>query len=53
VLANWATGAKLDPARVQGLLTAFASEQAGKICAAGAPRCDDCEVRFCKRLRYR
>jgi hypothetical protein len=53
VLAAWADRAGLDAARVLRLLTVFASDRLGKICVAGAPRCDACEVRFCKRLRYR
>ncbi len=53
VLGDWAAHAQVSPGYVRNLLTLFAAEQHGKICIAAAPRCDQCEVKFCKRLRYR
>jgi SAM-dependent methyltransferase len=52
-LAAWAQHAKVPVAEVRHLLDVFCSTDAGKICVAAAPRCDACDVRFCKRLRYR
>lgn len=53
ILADWAGRAGESAAAVGGLLQLFASEHRGKICVAAMPRCDACEVSFCKRLRYR
>ena len=53
VLVAWATHAGVTPDYVRNLLTLFGGEHHGKICLAGAPRCEQCEVKFCKRLRYR
>ncbi|MCK6370838.1 MAG: class I SAM-dependent methyltransferase [Gammaproteobacteria bacterium] len=52
-LTAWAGHAGVTPGEVRKLLTLFAGEEHGKICVAAAPRCEQCEVRFCKRLRYR
>ncbi len=52
-LAAWAPRAGVTPRYAENLLTVFASAPRGGICVAGAPRCDQCEVSFCKRLRYR
>ncbi|MBM4196399.1 MAG: class I SAM-dependent methyltransferase [Gammaproteobacteria bacterium] len=53
ILAQWCEKARVEAADAARLLNLFASDQGGKICVAGAPRCDNCAVRFCKRLRYR
>jgi SAM-dependent methyltransferase len=53
VVADWARHAGVGPREALNLLTAFASPALGKVCVAGAPRCDHCDVAFCKRLRYR
>jgi hypothetical protein len=53
VLATWASHAGVTAGEVRNLLTLFAGEQHAKVCVAGAPKCDQCEVKFCKRLRYR
>jgi SAM-dependent methyltransferase len=53
VLRDWAGHAGESPGDVENLLTLFASEHHGKVCNAGAPRCSECEVHICKRLRYR
>lgn len=53
VLQAWASRAGEDPQSVRQLLAVFAGEKLGNICNAGAPKCTECEVRFCKRLRYR
>jgi hypothetical protein len=37
---------------VEQLFRLFMSADHGDICGA-APKCTQCEVRFCKRLRYR
>jgi cyclopropane fatty-acyl-phospholipid synthase-like methyltransferase len=53
ILAAWAAHAGVAARQVENLLTIFASDQLGKVCVAGSPRCDQCAVSFCKRLRYR
>jgi len=53
LLAAWAREAGVDPREAANLLTAFASPALAKVCVAGAPRCDQCNVTYCKRLRYR
>jgi len=53
VLLAWAERGGLDPRDVARLVTVFGSEALGKVCVAAAPRCDRCDVAFCKRLRYR
>jgi hypothetical protein len=50
VLAAWAENAGEDPHYVENLIRVFASKDHGNICA-DIPKCDDCEVVFCKRLR--
>jgi SAM-dependent methyltransferase len=49
ILADWATGAGDDAV---SLLHQFASAEHADICAA-LPKCQECDVAFCKRLRYR
>jgi SAM-dependent methyltransferase len=53
VLQGWAKHAGESTRRVANLLTIFASDKLGNICNAGAPKCAECDVQFCKRLRYR
>ena len=48
LIAGWARGAGEDPVAVANLLTLFV----GDLCGA-LPKCGQCEVRVCKRLRYR
>ncbi len=52
LVAGFATRAGRDARYVDNLLRAFASEAHGNICTSAA-RCAECEVSFCKRLRYR
>jgi len=49
ILADWASNAGDDAV---SLLHQFASEAHSNLCAA-VPKCGECEVHFCKRLRYR
>ena len=49
ILADWAAGAGDD---ALSLLHQFASEAHSGLCGA-MPKCGECEVSFCKRLRYR
>jgi SAM-dependent methyltransferase len=53
VLEAWARHAGEAPGRVSTLLANFASEKLANVCNAGAPKCGECDVQFCKRLRYR
>jgi SAM-dependent methyltransferase len=53
VLQAWARRAGEDAVAVTALLGVFAGEKLGNICNAAAPKCTECDVRFCKRLRYR
>ena len=53
ILDAWSAHAGLDGGHVGDLLAIFAGERHANVCNAGAPRCDHCEVVFCKRLRYR
>ncbi len=52
-LAAWSAHAGIPAADMRRLLTLFGGEQHARVCLAGAPRCEQCEVRFCKRQRYR
>ena len=51
-LAAWATRTGQDARYVENLLRIFASEQHGNVCITNA-KCTECDVQFCKRLRYR
>jgi SAM-dependent methyltransferase len=51
VLTAWAKHAGVSVRQARNLLTVFASDRHAGICVAGAPRCAQCEVRFCRRLR--
>ncbi len=53
VLARWAQHAGVSTRAFRNLLTVFASDRHGRVCIAGAPKCGECDVHFCKRLRYR
>jgi SAM-dependent methyltransferase len=53
ILAAWAGHAGISPRQAENLLTIFASDKLGKVCVSGAPKCAECDVAFCKRLRYR
>jgi len=53
ILADWCRHAGEDPRMVGALLALFAREQHSGICNAAAPKCTVCDVKFCKRLRYR
>jgi hypothetical protein len=53
VLQAWAKRAGEDPQALAQLLGVFAGEKLGNVCNPGAPKCTECEVRYCKRLRYR
>lgn len=50
-LAAWAAHAGKSAREIENLLTIFGSEKLGNMCIASAPRCDRCQVVFCKRLR--
>jgi hypothetical protein len=52
VLRAWAERAGQPPAEVESLIRVFASEKLGNLCTA-SPKCGECDVRICKRLRYR
>jgi len=52
LLATWAGAAGQDPRTVANLFTLFTSSEHGDLCGA-VPKCGQCEVRICKRLRYR
>lgn len=51
-IVAWAEAAGEDPRTVSNLLTLFASSDHGGLCGA-MPKCAECEVHICKRLRYR
>jgi SAM-dependent methyltransferase len=53
ILQSFAAHAAVAPGDLENLFRIFASDRHGKICNAGAPKCTECEVNFCKRLRYR
>lgn len=52
LLTAWSERAGQDPQQVANLLTLFTSSEYGDICGA-VPKCGQCDVRICKRLRYR
>jgi SAM-dependent methyltransferase len=53
VLADYARHAGTSATRLSNLLTFFGSAKLANVCNEGAPRCSECDVGFCKRLRYR
>lgn len=52
LITEFAAKAELGARPFENLLRVFASEAHGDICTTNA-KCTECEVRFCKRLRYR
>lgn len=52
VVKNWAERAGEDPGTVAKLLALFVSTAHGDLCGE-VPKCGQCEVHTCKRLRYR
>lgn len=51
-LRAWAERSGHDPREVENLIGIFAGEKLGNICTT-APKCGECGVHICKRLRYR
>ncbi|MDH3510251.1 MAG: class I SAM-dependent methyltransferase [Gammaproteobacteria bacterium] len=51
-LAGWAQRTGQDANEVSKLLRVFASTNLGNVCIRNA-KCTECDVSFCKRLRYR
>ena len=52
LLKSWAERAGQNPRTVANLFTLFTSSEHGDLCGA-VPKCAQCEVHICKRLRYR
>jgi len=52
LLKAWAERAGQNPQAVANLFTLFTSSEYGDLCGT-VPKCGQCEVRTCKRLRYR
>jgi SAM-dependent methyltransferase len=52
VVADWARQAGVAPRYVENLFRLFMAADRGDICGA-SPKCGQCDVVFCKRLRYR
>lgn len=52
LIKAWSGRAGEDPQQVANLLTLFTSSDHGDICGV-MPKCSQCEVQICKRLRYR
>ena len=52
LLKSWSERAGQDPRQIANLFTLFTSSEYGDICGA-VPKCGQCEVHTCKRLRYR
>jgi SAM-dependent methyltransferase len=52
LLKAWAERAGQNPRMVANLFTLFTASDHGDLCGA-VPKCGQCEVRTCKRLRYR
>ncbi len=52
VLSQWVVQHGADTADLPRLLAVFASDEFGALCG-GAPKCGECNVTFCKRLRSR
>jgi SAM-dependent methyltransferase len=51
-LVAWAQRTDQDADYVKNLLRVFAAEKLGNVCIHNA-KCTECDVNFCKRLRYR
>lgn len=52
VIATFAGKTGCSAIEVENLLRVFGSEKHGNVCITNA-KCTECEVRFCRRLRYR
>jgi hypothetical protein len=52
LIKAWSAQAGEDPQQVANLFTLFTSSDHGDICGS-VPKCSQCEVQICKRLRYR
>ena len=52
LLKSWAERSGQNPRTVANLFTLFTSSEHGDLCGA-MPKCAQCEVHICKRLRYR
>ncbi len=52
VIGQFARRADIDAAELGNLLAVFAAEAHGNICTAN-PKCNECKVQYCKRLRDR
>jgi hypothetical protein len=52
ILRDWAKQTGQDPNYVENLLRIFADAEFANLCTPN-PRCDVCEVQFCRRLRHR
>jgi hypothetical protein len=52
LLRDWSAASGESPRYVENLFRLFMSADHGDICGA-TPKCAQCEVRICKRLRYR
>jgi cyclopropane fatty-acyl-phospholipid synthase-like methyltransferase len=52
IISTFADKAGQPARRIENLLRIFASEAHGNVCITNA-KCPECDVNFCKRLRYR
>jgi len=52
LIAAFAAKAGRSAIEIENLLRVFASDKHGKVCMTNA-KCTECDVKFCKRLRYR
>lgn len=52
LIAAFAEKAGQSPRYIDNLLRVFASEEHGNVCVGNA-KCTECDVKICKRLRYR
>ena len=52
ILRDWVKQTGQDPKYVENLLYLFADAEFANLCTLN-PRCDVCEVKFCRRLRRR
>jgi hypothetical protein len=52
IIATFAATAGRSAIEVENLLRVFASDKHGKVCMTNA-KCTECDVKYCKRLRYR
>jgi hypothetical protein len=52
IVADWARQAGIAPRHAENLFRLFMAADRGDICGV-TPKCGQCDVVFCKRLRYR